>query len=298
MGWTETNWVKGTKIIDWFREICNHENEKVKIEVLDAALVKRKHAYAAVQQLSKETGEIKVFAITALVSWSNRGYYNFCYKDMDESMGPYMYDCPERILDLLTPTEYEYAIEWRKKCREYHAVRKAANKKLTKFNVGDTVVFKHPIRFQSGHTFNSLQVISTKPLKFTDGGTNWMGVLNRYHIRRATLQANIKEVIPTGQGGIVKQTIIKPNKSKCPVYVDEFGKKHTILGWACGAPKSSWEWYATEINDDGICFGYVMGFENEWGSFSVQELNECGINLITDPDKLKDLAPPIGWKVA
>jgi hypothetical protein len=40
-------------------------------------------------------------------------------------------------------------------------------------------------------------------------------------------------------------------------------------------PDSSWTWYATEGSQDGddfIFFGYVIGFEREWGYFSLAEL--------------------------
>ena len=42
-------------------------------------------------------------------------------------------------------------------------------------------------------------------------------------------------------------------------------------------PCSSWSWYATEGNregDDFIFFGFVRGFENELGNFSLRELEE------------------------
>ena len=38
-------------------------------------------------------------------------------------------------------------------------------------------------------------------------------------------------------------------------------------------PTSSWTWYATEYNPQTkIFFGLVDGFEKEWGSFSLEEL--------------------------
>lgn len=43
---------------------------------------------------------------------------DFSYKDMDESMHPYYYDCPKSILKLLTATDNELANEWRKNCIE------------------------------------------------------------------------------------------------------------------------------------------------------------------------------------
>src|SRR5687767_9695790 len=40
-------------------------------------------------------------------------------------------------------------------------------------------------------------------------------------------------------------------------------------------PDSNWTWYATEGSpegDDFIFFGYVIGFEKEWGYFALSEL--------------------------
>lgn len=38
-------------------------------------------------------------------------------------------------------------------------------------------------------------------------------------------------------------------------------------------PWSNWTWYLVEYGEaDGYCFGYVEGFENEWGCFSLPEL--------------------------
>lgn len=48
------------------------------------------------------------------------------------------------------------------------------------------------------------------------------------------------------------------------------GEKKVLAGWESW---SGWYWFATELGDDGIHYGYVQGFENEWGSFSEEELN-------------------------
>jgi hypothetical protein len=37
---------------------------------------------------------------------------------MDETMGPCESSCPERILKLLTPTDSDYAKEWRARCQK------------------------------------------------------------------------------------------------------------------------------------------------------------------------------------
>ena len=47
------------------------------------------------------------------------------------------------------------------------------------------------------------------------------------------------------------------------------GDKEVLKGWESF---SGWYWFATELNDDGIHFGLVQGFENELGYFSEMEL--------------------------
>lgn len=73
--------------------------------------------YAAVETVHKESGERRVWAAVIKVTHT-RGYHGFCYKDMDETMGPNEAHCPAKILDLLTPTDNEYADEWRARCRK------------------------------------------------------------------------------------------------------------------------------------------------------------------------------------
>lgn len=82
-------------------------------EILDEAFVNRVY-YAAI----KDNRTNEVWALICMTGTSTTDYYNFGYKDMDEFMGPYNYDCPDHILDLLTPTDDEWANRWREKCRE------------------------------------------------------------------------------------------------------------------------------------------------------------------------------------
>ena len=37
-------------------------------------------------------------------------------------------------------------------------------------------------------------------------------------------------------------------------------------------PTGSWTWYATEFDGEDTFFGLVKGFEDEWGYFSLSEL--------------------------
>ena len=61
-------------------------------------------------------------------------------------------------------------------------------------------------------------------------------------------------------------------------------------------PMSNWRWYATEYDPkDKMFFGLVSGFENEWGYFSLQELESIKNPLQIERDlffenkKIKDL---------
>ena len=97
-------------------------------KVLDSAVVNLRTFYAAVEQVERTTGERRVWAAVFLLGYAPKSEHNFGYKDMDESCGPCEAACPERILDLLTPTEYAHAIDWRARCRAKIAERKARPK--------------------------------------------------------------------------------------------------------------------------------------------------------------------------
>jgi len=53
-----------------------------------------------------------------------KDYFNFSYKNMSEDMGPAQSECPESILDLLSPTESDWANEWRERCRKVYRQKK------------------------------------------------------------------------------------------------------------------------------------------------------------------------------
>lgn len=65
-----------------------------------------------------------VFAGVCLTHVCSNEYCNFGFKDMDESMGPAERSCPTSVLNLLSPRDDEWALEWRAACREN--ARKAA----------------------------------------------------------------------------------------------------------------------------------------------------------------------------
>ena len=61
----------------------------------------------------------ETFGVVILTSVDMKDYFNFSYKEIDETMGPCEDHCPIGIIKLLTPTTSEWANQWRDRCREY-----------------------------------------------------------------------------------------------------------------------------------------------------------------------------------
>lgn len=130
-------------------------------KVLRSALVGMRVYYAAVEQVRIATGARQVWAAICLVRYNPRDpeSYIFGYKDMEESMGPYACDCPAPILDLLTPTDAQHALQWRARCHESAAARRARAAQ-PRPRAGQVIVFDEPLSFADGRSFERLEVIA------------------------------------------------------------------------------------------------------------------------------------------
>ena len=73
---------------------------------------------------------------------------------MSEDMGPCESECPLAILDLLTPTTDEYALDWRKRCRAF------AEQRCSKLplRTGDKITFSQSICFNDGTEHRQFEV--------------------------------------------------------------------------------------------------------------------------------------------
>lgn len=105
------------------------------------------------------TNEQQVFGVVFLTSTDSKDYFNFSYKDIDEASGPCYYDCPKGILDLLTPTDSEWANNWRASCRERLKQKKNPNS-LSKLPEGS--VIKVVLPFDTQRYSKGSEVILTK----------------------------------------------------------------------------------------------------------------------------------------
>jgi len=142
VGWTVTHKPKGQTLKEFFTEEFGEG-------VLDVAQVGFTEAYVAYK-----CRDGRVIAIACHTRYYNDPYFNFGYKDVSEDMGPYICNCPERILKQLSPTDNNWAKEWRKRCWE--SIRR--KKKSSLIRDGDFIKFREPISFQGGETLNLFKV--------------------------------------------------------------------------------------------------------------------------------------------
>lgn len=171
MGWTgyhATHYKNGK--VDRKAEcdaLLNWGDDCREVAVLKSAMVGSTY-YAAVR--CTKDGDSRVGAVVCLTSTNSKDYFNFSYKDMDETMGPCRYDCPKGILDLLTPTDNEWANDWRKRCREKLEQKKNPNA-LNKLPVGTIVQVTMPF---DTHYFKKGEVVKLRKDKsLFSNRTNW-----------------------------------------------------------------------------------------------------------------------------
>lgn len=168
MGWTEyaaTEFKKGR--VDRKAEcdkLFNWKSETATSKVLKSTMVGSTY-YAAIEYT--KNGKTEVYAMVCLTSVRER--YLFAYKDMSEDMGPYKYDCPKSIIDLLTPTDSEWANEWRQKC-----LAKKKELSLAKLPLGAKIEATMP--FDTSHYRNGEKVILTKTKDYGQAywSTGWV----------------------------------------------------------------------------------------------------------------------------
>ena len=166
MGWYYERKRPDQSVKDWFAESLSD-----KVELLDLSVVRMRTMYGAIK--NKESGQ--VYAIVYLLDMVPHGDCNIGYKPMDETMGPNESECPERILKLLTPTDSQFAKEWRERCWAN------INRRKTKPKVkdGSRIKFDEPLTFTNGAVLDEFTVhMIGKKIRFISGGglyriTNW-----------------------------------------------------------------------------------------------------------------------------
>ena len=110
--------------------------------------------YAAAQRYDENGQILYVTAIVCLVRWNPNASdgYVFSYKDLDEESGPVEASCPRSVLELLTPTNHPWALDWRRRCY------RSLSMKERKVEDGDVIRFASAMRFTDGSEHNEFRV--------------------------------------------------------------------------------------------------------------------------------------------
>lgn len=144
MGWTYTSYSGGPKgVIDFLfeREKLVGDSPGIRRQVLKASKV-GSVVYAAMEVLFDDKPR-EVIALVILTNLRHKGEIG--WKDMSENMGPVESNCPTSILKLLTPTESDWAQQWRDRC--WRNAKRASSHRIA---TGEVICLKSPLKFMDG----------------------------------------------------------------------------------------------------------------------------------------------------
>ncbi len=81
--------------------------------------------------------------------------------------------------------------------------------------------------------------------------------------------------------------LTKEIRKRLPALGSTDNQKDPMVQVKFFTPDSNWTWYAIEFDSEDIFFGYVKGLENEFGTFSLRELQEVrgGLDLPVERDR-------------
>jgi hypothetical protein len=160
MGWTSTQSLSGHATPKaYFDAEFSWANAEARNTVLHS-IIKGRVYYAAVERLKTEPGaERMVFAVVCLFRHTPRARdgHILTYKEMDETVGPCERQCSAAILDLLTPTTYTYALQWRSECRANLDKNKVARK--LRPTAGDRIELAAAQRFTDGAELSRFKAV-------------------------------------------------------------------------------------------------------------------------------------------
>ena len=130
----------------------NCDSDFCTMQIIDCQVVK-KTAYAALAWLMKDTGRDQVIGIVCMLQSRPEDSADIlCWTEMSESMLPPAFDCPLRILRLLTSTDDINALRWRAACRKQCSSRRYSclPRRCTTARTCERRNFLHPLRGNIG----------------------------------------------------------------------------------------------------------------------------------------------------
>lgn len=134
MGWTGLHKPKGQKVTEFFKNEFEQTfipNEKTGFKVLEDTANFQAY-FAILERKDCATGEEQKFVLIVLYQASKgNDYYNFHYKEIEESCGPYVIapkSFMKKVEKYVPEAPSKYAKEWRQRCYDYYKkVEKAKN---------------------------------------------------------------------------------------------------------------------------------------------------------------------------
>lgn len=174
MGWTSLHKDYGMTVDEFFEKEFESTDFKFASK---GALVNMSEYYRAVYIPSKK----QYFALVCRVHFERDNYYNFSYKDMDESEEPYYYNCPARVLQIVEQSEpcNENARRWREKCHKV-LEKKQAVKSL---DFGTVIRFSTTFHFGNDVEEDTFRIVDGNPY----GKRRTKGLRSVHHGFRANI---------------------------------------------------------------------------------------------------------------
>ena len=123
MGWDGNHIRYFGSIKQNLNEMFNWRDTGRRISLVDYAVLNRNVAYCAIKVEYLDGDCVTSWSIKASVVLYRFTKNQYMKKAMSEEAGPNESHCPERILNLLTPTTNEWALRWRERCRKNIANR-------------------------------------------------------------------------------------------------------------------------------------------------------------------------------
>lgn len=131
--------------------------------------------------------------ITAIVAPTRMDNGFLMKKTMEESVGPYYYDCPTSILELLSPTEDKWALKWRAKCYQ-----KKRFPNLSKLKEGTIIRFICPVDTRFYKEGETITLEKTKTIKRCNGRDTYKWLSDGYISWSSKMIPNNFEIIKEG----------------------------------------------------------------------------------------------------
>lgn len=155
MGWTSCPRVPGQNDHAFVRQLITEMGLTIV-----AGAMRSSPSYSSTYYAAVHDGDESVFALVVLLDKSERG--RIAYKDLPESVGPWEDEAPEKVLNALSPTDNEYALEWRQRCRDNLNAASALRERVDALTEGVVIEVSPDLMTPDGQRVSRLRYLGWK----------------------------------------------------------------------------------------------------------------------------------------